>query len=349
MSTSTRPARTNRAHRIVGGTLALLLGLAGPAAASAAPAPAEEAGASPLAVTGYVIQWARPGVVRRDADALTTVTVAGVEIARDGASVGTSTRAARRLLHTAHGSGLRAELILSNYSERVGGFDTRAADRLLRSAGNRDRVVDSLVDQVVGQGWDGVNVDLEALRARDAHGLVALLRALDDRLPADREVSIDVSARTSEQSYRDAGYRLSAIGEAVDVFQLMAYDLHGPTWSRPGPIGPLDWQRRAAEVVLGSVPAGKLDLGVAGYGYRWTGRLTGRSLTVSQARAAVERAGVEARYDGEAGEWTATLPGGDVLWWSDARSYELRRELATALGLHGVALWRLGSADRLVG
>lgn len=93
----------------------------------------------------------------------------------------------------------------------------RSADRLLRSAENRDRVVDSLVDQVVDQGWVGVNVDLEALRVRDAV------------------------------------------------------------------------------------------------------------------------------------EWTATLPGGDVVWWSDSASYDRRRALATELGLHGLALWRLGSADRLVG
>lgn len=331
---------------------AALLTLALTAAVSPAlpgPAAADEAGASPLAVTGYVIQSARSSVVARDAEALRTVTVAGVEVTRDGASVGTSTRDARRLLRTAHDSGLRAELIVSNYSERVGGFDTRAADRLLRSAEHRDRVVDSLVDQVVDQGWDGVNVDLEALRARDARGLVAFLRALQDGLPEDREVSIDVSARTSEQAYRDAGYRLAAIGRAVDVFQLMAYDLHGPTWSRPGPIGPLDWQRRAAEVVLGSVPAEKLDLGVAGYGYRWTGRLTGRSLTVAQARRLGDSDGARTRYDDEAGEWTATLPGGDVVWWSDGASYDRRRALAAELGLHGLALWRLGSADRLVG
>jgi len=133
-----------------------------------------------------------------------------------------------------------------------------------------------------------VNVDLEALRSDDAAGLVALLRALAERLPADREVSIDVSARTSQAAYRDAGYRLAAICDTVDVFQLIAFELHGPTWSRPGPIGPVAWQRRAAQVVLGSVlgsvPAAKLDLGVAGYGYRWTGRRTGRSLTVARAR-----------------------------------------------------------------
>ena len=47
------------------------------------------------------------------------------------------------------------------------------------------------------------------------------------------------------------------------------------------------------------------------------------------------------------GEWTARLSDGTRMWWSDGRSYALRLEMATAAGLHGVALWRLGSADPL--
>jgi spore germination protein YaaH len=35
------------------------------------------------------------------------------------------------------------------------------------------------------------------------------------------------------------------------------------------------------------------------------------------------------------------------MWWSDGRSIALRQQLAIELGLHGIALWRLGSADPL--
>jgi hypothetical protein len=38
-----------------------------------------------------------------------------------------------------------------------------------------------------------------------------------------------------------------------------------------------------------------------------------------------------------------------TLWWSDHRSYNRRVALAEDLGLHGVAVWQLASADPLRG
>ena len=85
-------------------------------------------------------------------------------------------------------------------------------------------------------------------------------------------------------------------------------------------------------------------LGVAGYGYTWPG---GRTISPAKARKLVALDGARARWRTGAGEWTARLSDGTRLWWSDARSVALRHELATELGLHGIALWRLGSADPL--
>src|SRR4051794_15790526 len=112
----------------------------------------------------------------------------------------------------------------------------------------------------------------------------------------------------------------------------MAYDQHGPGDSGPGPIGELSWQRTGLRLVLSQVPAGKVDLGVAGYGYSWspTGAVT--QLSDQQAR---DQASANARFDTAAGEWTATLPDGTVLWWSDARSFTQRMELAVSEGVHG--------------
>ena len=94
----------------------------------------------------------------------------------------------------------------------------------------------------------------------------------------------------------------------------MTYDLHGPTWSGPGAIGDLRWQRRSLDAALERVPAGKLDLGVAGYGYTWPEVGTGTSLTVRQARRMVEDDGVTPQWREDEGEWTATLGNGTVLW-----------------------------------
>ena len=321
----------------------LLLPLLGLAPGPSAAAPAEDG----LAVTGYALPSLPNHAVGRNAGGLDTLTVVGASLTPDGRTVRRLPRDTERLGATAHRHGLRAELLLSNYSNRLGEFDTRAGGRLLRDEANVRRVARRLAAYVDAGGWDGVNLDLEALRRADGPGLVLLASELQRLMPAQRTVSIDISARGTVAAYRAAGYRLAELAAAVDVVQLMAYDQHGPTWSGPGPIGSLDWQRRSLATLLGVVPPAQVDLGVAGYGYTWPRQRAGRSVTVAQARNLVRRDGARARWDAAAGEWRAHLSNGTRLRWSDGRSLELRRALATEQGLHGLAIWRIGSADVL--
>jgi spore germination protein YaaH len=185
------------------------------------------------------------------------------------------------------------------------------------------------------------------MSAKDADGLLMLVHELQTRMAPERSVSIAVMASDHLQEYVDRGYRLAELGQAVDTLALMTYDQHGPSWSGPGPIGSRTWQLRALATVAELVPVAKIDLGVAGYGYTWPRGREGKTVTVKQARRMVARDGAKARFRKGPGEWTARLSDGTRLWWSDGRSYQLRLEMAAAAGAHGLALWRLGSADPL--
>jgi spore germination protein YaaH len=311
------------------------------------PVPQSTAAPEGLAVTGWVLDSASPMLVRRNADGMSTLSVAGVSINTRGADVGRPNTGAVRLARTAHDRGLTAELLVGNYSNRLGDFDPRAAHRLLSSRDRIAAVASGLASYVATGGWDGVNVDLERVRAADAAGLVTLVWAIQDAMPADKTVTIDVSASTSLAGYRDGGYDLAGLAGSADVVKLMTYDQHGPSWSGPGPVGGLPWQRRALATILRVVPAEQVDLGVAGYGYTWPRRGAGRTVTVAQARRLVARDHVQAQWRSKAGEWTTRLDDGTRLWWSDRRSYRQRVALAETHGLHGLAVWRLGSADTL--
>ncbi|MFC0222330.1 glycosyl hydrolase family 18 protein [Nocardioides zeicaulis] len=300
-----------------------------------------------LAVTGYALPSTRPEIVGRDAAALTTVTVSAVSLTPDGASTTRPEVRAAALVEAAHAVGLRAELLVGNWSNRLGDFDPEAASALLGDQARIEAVADRLARLVEAGRWDGVNVDLELVRRRDSRGLVDLLTALRERLPATASLTIDVSARTSRSAYRAGGYRLAEIAAVVDAVQLMAYDQHGPGWSGPGPVGGLPWVRDAVAAALEEVPADRLDLGIAGYGYLWNADGTGRTLTVKGARRLVERTGATARWRRGPGEWSARLPGGRRVWWSGPASLDVRADLAADLGLRGIAVWRLGSAGPL--
>jgi spore germination protein len=336
--------RVHRPHLLVAAAVvAGLLCLGGPPSL----ADARPERAAPLASTGYILGGSPDRLVARDAHALATLGVAGVAITSDGRSVSRPDAGTTRLLAAAHANGLRAELLVSNYSDSLGDFDARAAARLLRHAGRVRAVATTLAGVVADEGWDGVQVDLESLAKADGDGLLMLVRELQDRMAAEKTVSIAVMASTVAREYVRRGYQLPALGQAVDTLALMTYDQHGPGWSGPGPIGARGWQREALATVVTKVPATKVDLGVAGYGYAWTGDGTGHTVTVKAARRLVSADGATARWRSGPGEWTARLSDGTVLWWSDGRSYAKRVQMAEDAGVHGLALWRLGSADPL--
>ncbi|MBF4161008.1 glycosyl hydrolase family 18 protein [Nocardioides acrostichi] len=301
----------------------------------------------PPVVTGYALGSASDALIEANAPGLDTVTVAGVGLGRAGGAVADPTDDMLRVLTTAHDQGLRGELLLSNFSDALGDFDPRAAERLLGSNRKQRRVAKAVRGLVRDGGWDGVNVDLERLEGIHPHDLVGFLERLRSLLPTRVSLSIDVPARTSARGYRRAGFDLVNVAATVDLVQLMAYDQHGPAWSGPGPVGALDWQRECLDAALEQVPADRLDLGVAGYGYLWHRDGSGFTVSDSGARRRVDESGTEAHWRPHVGEWMARLGDGDRMWWSDARSYAARVDLAQEYGLHGLAVWRLGSADTL--
>ncbi|GAB3656486.1 hypothetical protein GCM10027596_10750 [Nocardioides korecus] len=321
---------------------ALLLAVA-TAACAVGPAPTaglvrDTAARSPV-VTGYALAGdAAPATITRDGDLVDTVGVDGVVLlAPDRVSAVDAD--AQALRDAAHRAGRTAVLLVSNHSDGLGDFDERLAHRVLASASHRRAVARALARRAAG--FDGVQLDLEALAPRDRSGLTALTRAVRRALPARTRLSMAVSASDDAAGYRAGGYDLPALARVLDVVVLMSYDQHGP-WSQVGPVGALPWVRGQLRTFLRLVPRSKVDLGAAAYGYQWGGGPS--ELSVPRAR---ELAGSAARWDATAGEWTAALPGGRTLWWDDARSVDLRRRLAAQSGLHGLAVWQLGTSGAL--
>jgi spore germination protein YaaH len=339
------PSRLSRLARaavsaVALGALAVSLATTGPDATAAGRTHAK------LPVTGYAGDWTLPATIDAQAPALSIVGVDGIGLALAGNGVAAPTPGALELLATSHADGLRADLLVAN--DAVASLATVVANRLLRSARHRRQVVRQLVHLVRVQGWNGITVDIEALAAGDAQGLVGFVAALRAHLPRRDQVAVDVSATPSLAEYPAIGYHLRGLSKVADVV-LMAYDEDGP-WSGPGPIGGLPWQRASIAAVLHEVPRSRLVLGVAAYGYTWPRGARvhdGVGLSDAQARQLAAASGRKPRWIPRQGEWTVRLRNGTVLWWSDVRSYRERFRLAVHDRLGGLAVWQLASADRL--
>lgn len=314
--------------------LALLLA-AGLAVGGSASSAAER---RPLNATGYAQAGsATPSDITRDGSYLRTIAIDGVTL--DGPDAITPvTKQADALRRSAQRHGRKAVLLVSNYSDAIGDFDERLAHQMLASASRRAAVIAELTS--AARRFDGIQIDLESLAARDRDDLVAFTRELDAAAPR-AALSMAFMASTDSAGYRDRGYDLTALSQHLDRMVLMAYDQHGP-WSGAGPIGSLPWVRRELGYFTSVLPESKIDLGVAAYGYQWGGGAD--QLTVPQAR---RKAGSRAHWSAKHGEWTAKLPKGRRIWWSDRRSLRAREKIARQAGVHGVAIWQIGSSGRL--
>jgi spore germination protein len=290
-------------------------------------------------VMGYALEGsARPASITRDGDFLDTIGVDGVSLTARGGVTALSAQAAG-LRRAANRAGRPPVLLLSNYNNRIGDFDEPRAHRMLVSPRKRAAVARALARRAAG--FRGVQIDLESLRPRDARGLVAFTRAVRHALPKGRTVSMAFMASGNARGYAARGYRLTALARLLDVAVLMSYDQHGP-WSGPGPIAAMPWVRSELRYFVSRVPRRKVDLGAAAYGYQWGGGAS--ELTVPEARSL---AGSRATWSSTFGEWHATLANDRRIWWDDARSVDLRRQLAVDQHLHGLAIWQIGSSGGL--
>ena len=343
----------NRIAASLGLAVGLLL-ITGCAATTATPAETPTATASSPAIPTelYVASGtANATSLDRDAHAVTTIGIDGVVVSPTGNSVSKLPEDAIRLVTAAHSRGLTAELLVSNYDSKTSDstpsdFSPKTAAALLENPEHRSAVITELVAQVAAAGFDGVQIDLESLSLKDCAGLVAFTTQLHEALGAPKSVSMAVTAESSSGRYLDAGYDFARLTPLLSRVVLMAYDQHGPTWSKPGPVGGLPWVATTLTALIAAgVPSARIDLGVASYGYSWPGNGSdGKQLSVDDSRTL---AGDLARWNPTAAEWTATLPDDTVVWWSDSRSLAQRKALALTRNLHGLAVWELSLTDPL--
>ncbi len=301
--------------------------------------------ATPLAVLGFQSDYAPARLIDANAKAMTVVGIDGVNLTGAG-TVSAPTAADRKQLARAHAHGLPGVLLVANWSNAANDFSEPLAHKTLGSTAKTDAAAAALAAAVTAGGWDGVSVDLEALAPRDTAGLTRFVSDLRTGLPSGDSLTICLSASAHHADYAAMGYDLPALAASVDQVVLMTYDDHGPWEKTPGPIGPLGWQRASVAALEQDVPAAQIFLGVANYAYAWRPHRVD-SLTVAQARRLAAHWHAKPRWIASAGEWRARLRDGSTVWWSDKRSMSARLALARTLGVHGIAVWSLGTGDPL--
>jgi hypothetical protein len=263
-----------------------------------------------------------------------------------------------------------AKLVLSEY---------------LANAATRTTIVNTIVDLVVKNNFDGIDLDYEGFAFVDGNSTwsktaprwVALVKELSVALHAKNKLLSVSTPYLYDPKEKQKGYFVYAwadIASSIDRLRIMTYDY---SVAKPGPMGPLSWTEKTIKYAISIMSASKVYVGLPGYGRDWITSVNGKCPTSAPpglkggAKAATFKmnyAAAKATIDGaipiyneQYGEatynYTQTYNGlsatgastactvNRTVWYQNARSFAERMALVSKYRLGGAAMWTLGMED----
>ena len=232
--------------------------------------------------------------------------------------------------------------ILSNNYKRI--FRGETVHRILTTPAKKERLINDIVSLLKKYDFAGINVDLEELIETDDAALVSFQKELYEKLHANNLlVTQDVIPFNND-------YNFKALSKYNDYLILMAYDEHHDE-SKPGPICSQRWIQAALDKMDNQVPADKIILGMAAFGYDWTlkSKKPGVDITYQEALANARESGATIDFDNDTYNlhyrYYDDMDAVHEVHFTDAATSFNTLRFATEYQLAGTVLWRLGSED----
>jgi spore germination protein YaaH len=128
---------------------------------------------------------------------------------------------------------------------------------------------------------------------------------------------------------------------------IMTYDEHG-TWTSAGPVASIGWVTNVVNYARTVIPADKLLLGLAAYGYDWSGA-GNKALSLNQINSLVSTYGGSVQWDTTSQSPYYQYTDGNgiqhTIWFENYNSIGYKCDLVNQNNLLGVGIWRLGLED----
>jgi peptidoglycan-N-acetylglucosamine deacetylase len=243
-------------------------------------------------------------------------------------------------------SGVKVLPILTNNIGQV--FRGDVVHRILTDPNKRDRLIADILKYLDLYKLDGINIDFEDLIETKNEPLVQFQKSLYEKMHVKGLlVSQDVVPFNMD-------YNFEELSRYNDYIFLMAYDQFSDG-TGPGPISHQKWIEGAVDEAVKKIPADKIILGIAGFGYDWklddNDRVVGPVTPISyqEALTLALSYGGKIIFDNDSYNLHFTYDGDDgaphKVQFTDAATTFNSMRFAVESGLGGVALWRLGNED----
>jgi spore germination protein YaaH len=192
--------------------------------------------------------------------------------------------------------------------------------------------------------YDGLNIDMELVPAKDSDNFISFLAELRAGLGRGKIFSVCVPART-----RAGGpYNYEKLAFLADKVFVMAYDEHW-SGSKAGPIASMNWCKSVATYALKSIGPEKLIMGIPFYGRAWGNTSTSRALINATTEKIKKEHGVETvkRLNGVP-TFTYDVTVRVTVFYEDEYSLATRMEMYQGQGVEAIGFWRLGQESTAI-
>ena len=240
----------------------------------------------------------------------------------------------------AHAMGMQVWAVLDNFNKG----DNVQSEVLFASTAARKKLIASLMKDAQTYGFDGINLDVEGIKASAGPHYVQFIRELSvDCRKAGLVLSIDSYVPASYSAF----YNWAEQGRVADYVVMMGYDEHF-AGGEAGSVASIGYERQGIMDLLKQVPKEKLISAIPFYTRIWKEDASGtssQSVGISSAKEWVETNQVELYWQEDLGQYYGELEKDGVnyeIWMEEERSLKLKMQLIRDNGLAGVACWRLG-------
>ena len=240
----------------------------------------------------------------------------------------------------AHAMGMQVWAVLDNFNKG----DNVQSEVLFASTAARKKLIASLMKDAQTYGFDGINLDVEGIKASAGPHYVQFIRELSvDCRKAGLVLSIDSYVPASYSAF----YNWAEQGRVADYVVMMGYDEHF-AGGEAGSVASIGYERQGITDLLKQVPKEKLISAIPFYTRIWKEDASGtssQSVGISSAKEWVETNQVELYWQEDLGQYYGELEKDGVnyeIWMEEERSLELKMQLIRDNGLAGVACWGLG-------
>ena len=221
----------------------------------------------------------------------------------------------------AHSMGLQVWAVLDNFNKG----ENVQSEILFASTAARKKLIASLMQDAKTYGFDGINLDVEGIKASAGPHYVQFIRELSiDCRKEGLVLSIDSYVPASYSAF----YNWAEQGRVADYVVMMGYDEHY-AGGEAGSVASIGYERQGIEDLLKQVPKEKLISAIPFYTRIWkedASGTTSQSLGIADAKAWVEDNQVELYWQDDLGQYYGETQKDGVnyeIWMEEERSLAL--------------------------